>query len=114
MTMADRNGSGKANRFVGICIQRGGKGLGATFVLRNIIDNQGERYLTFDSTTGALMISVCVGLRRGDLLRTVQPSHSEDRGAEAGEEVGRQPDVPERRVARVQHGEPRHETRAPF
>uniref|UniRef100_A0A8D3B4Q3 Large ribosomal subunit protein bL19m n=2 Tax=Scophthalmus maximus TaxID=52904 RepID=A0A8D3B4Q3_SCOMX len=41
VTMADPNASGKMNRFVGICIQRGGKGLGATFVLRNIIDNQG-------------------------------------------------------------------------
>lgn len=60
------------------------------------------------------MISACVGLRRGDLLRNVQPSHSEDRGAEAGEAVGRQPDVPERRVARVQHSGPRHETRAHF
>ncbi|XP_039873292.1 39S ribosomal protein L19, mitochondrial [Simochromis diagramma] len=39
--MADPNASGKSNRFVGICIQRGGKGLGATFVLRNIINNQG-------------------------------------------------------------------------
>lgn len=45
MTMADPNANGKTNRFVGICIQRGGKGLGATFVLRNIIDNQGERFL---------------------------------------------------------------------
>lgn len=42
--MADPNASGKVNRFVGICIQRGGHGLGATFVLRNIIDNQGEVY----------------------------------------------------------------------
>lgn len=42
MIMADPNASGKSNRFVGICIQRGGKGLGATFVLRNIINNQGE------------------------------------------------------------------------
>lgn len=42
VTMADPNASGKTNRFVGICIQRGGKGLGATFVLRNIINNQGE------------------------------------------------------------------------
>ncbi|XP_051265808.1 39S ribosomal protein L19, mitochondrial [Dicentrarchus labrax] len=41
VTMADPNASGKTNRFVGICIQRGGKGLGATFVLRNIINNQG-------------------------------------------------------------------------
>ncbi|KAM7367807.1 hypothetical protein PAMP_014082 [Pampus punctatissimus] len=41
VTMADPNASGKTNRFVGICIQRGGKGLGATFVLRNIINTQG-------------------------------------------------------------------------
>ncbi|XP_008395837.1 large ribosomal subunit protein bL19m [Poecilia reticulata] len=41
VTMADPNASGKTNRFVGICIQRGGTGLGATFVLRNIINNQG-------------------------------------------------------------------------
>ncbi|XP_012722827.2 39S ribosomal protein L19, mitochondrial [Fundulus heteroclitus] len=41
VTMADPNASGKTNRFVGICIQRGGKGLGATFVLRNIINGQG-------------------------------------------------------------------------
>lgn len=54
-------------------------------------------------------ISSCVWLRRGDLLRAVQPSYSEDRGAEAGEEAGRQPDVPERRFARVQHCGPGHE-----
>ncbi|KAK1888996.1 39S ribosomal protein L19 mitochondrial [Dissostichus eleginoides] len=41
VTMADTNAAGKVSRFVGICIQRGGTGLGATFILRNIIDNQG-------------------------------------------------------------------------
>ncbi|KAM6954276.1 large ribosomal subunit protein bL19m [Aplochiton taeniatus] len=41
VTMADPHASGKTNRFAGICIQRGGKGLGATFVLRNIIEGQG-------------------------------------------------------------------------
>ncbi|XP_051908432.1 39S ribosomal protein L19, mitochondrial [Hippocampus zosterae] len=41
VTMADPNASGKSNCFVGICIQRGGKGLGATFILRNIINSQG-------------------------------------------------------------------------
>ncbi|XP_022045087.1 39S ribosomal protein L19, mitochondrial [Acanthochromis polyacanthus] len=41
VSMADPNATGKINRFVGICIQRGGKGLGATFVLRNIINHQG-------------------------------------------------------------------------
>ncbi|XP_013865440.1 large ribosomal subunit protein bL19m isoform X1 [Austrofundulus limnaeus] len=41
VTMADLYASGKTNRFVGICIRRGGSGLGATFILRNIINNQG-------------------------------------------------------------------------
>ncbi|KAL3052410.1 hypothetical protein OYC64_005036 [Pagothenia borchgrevinki] len=41
VTMADTHAAGKVQRFVGICIQRGGTGLGATFMLRNIIDNQG-------------------------------------------------------------------------
>ncbi|XP_077408927.1 large ribosomal subunit protein bL19m [Vanacampus margaritifer] len=41
VTMTDPNASDKSNRFVGICIQRGGKGLGATFILRNITKNQG-------------------------------------------------------------------------
>ncbi|XP_009870920.1 PREDICTED: 39S ribosomal protein L19, mitochondrial, partial [Apaloderma vittatum] len=41
VTTADPYASGKTNRFVGICIQRGGKGLGATFVLRNVIEDQG-------------------------------------------------------------------------
>ncbi|XP_063771334.1 large ribosomal subunit protein bL19m [Pseudophryne corroboree] len=41
VTMSDPHASGKPNRFVGLCIQRSGKGLGATFLLRNIIDGQG-------------------------------------------------------------------------
>ncbi|CAJ1077053.1 S ribosomal protein L19%2C mitochondrial [Xyrichtys novacula] len=41
VTTADSTANGKSSRFVGICVQRGGKGLGATFILRNIIDNQG-------------------------------------------------------------------------
>ncbi|KAG8445735.1 hypothetical protein GDO86_010498 [Hymenochirus boettgeri] len=49
VTMSDPYASGKTNRFVGICIQRSGKGLGATFVLRNIIEGQGVemRYDTY-------------------------------------------------------------------
>ncbi|MEE6520859.1 hypothetical protein FKM82_018808 [Ascaphus truei] len=39
--MADPDASGKTNRFVGICTKRSGNGLGATFVLRNIIEGQG-------------------------------------------------------------------------
>ncbi|XP_067400958.1 large ribosomal subunit protein bL19m isoform X2 [Emydura macquarii macquarii] len=41
VTTADEYASDKTSRFVGICIQRGGKGLGATFVLRNVIEGQG-------------------------------------------------------------------------
>ncbi|XP_053314740.1 39S ribosomal protein L19, mitochondrial [Spea bombifrons] len=41
VTMADPYATGKTNRFVGICIQRSGSGLGATFVLRNVIEGQG-------------------------------------------------------------------------
>lgn len=52
--MADPHANGKTNRFVGICIQRGGKGLGATFVLRNIIDNQGEWFVPFLLLAGVI------------------------------------------------------------
>ncbi|KAM4043206.1 large ribosomal subunit protein bL19m [Anomaloglossus baeobatrachus] len=41
VTVADPYANGKLNRFVGICIHRSGRGLGATFLLRNIIDGQG-------------------------------------------------------------------------
>uniref|UniRef100_UPI00398F5AC7 large ribosomal subunit protein bL19m n=1 Tax=Pristiophorus japonicus TaxID=55135 RepID=UPI00398F5AC7 len=41
VSMADTHANSQANRFVGICTQRSGTGLGATFVLRNIIDGQG-------------------------------------------------------------------------
>ncbi|CAI9548394.1 unnamed protein product [Staurois parvus] len=41
VTMSDPHAGGKLHNFVGICIQRSGKGLGATFVLRNVIEGQG-------------------------------------------------------------------------
>ncbi|XP_016404346.1 39S ribosomal protein L19, mitochondrial-like isoform X3 [Sinocyclocheilus rhinocerous] len=41
VTMTDPHVNVNLNRFVGICIQRSGKGLGATFILRNIVDGQG-------------------------------------------------------------------------
>lgn len=44
VTVADPNASGKTNRFVGICIQRGGCGLRAWFILRNVIDHQGKKH----------------------------------------------------------------------
>ncbi|XP_045593293.1 large ribosomal subunit protein bL19m [Procambarus clarkii] len=41
VSVGDPNASGKTNRFVGICIQRGGTGLRSWFILRNVIDHQG-------------------------------------------------------------------------
>ncbi|XP_070568091.1 large ribosomal subunit protein bL19m-like [Ptychodera flava] len=41
ITMADPHAVGKKNRFVGICIKRSGLGLGATCLLRNVIDGLG-------------------------------------------------------------------------
>ncbi|KAK3881279.1 hypothetical protein Pcinc_014265 [Petrolisthes cinctipes] len=41
VTVGDPNASDKTNRFVGICISRGGTGLRAWFNLRNVIDHQG-------------------------------------------------------------------------
>ncbi|XP_002733813.1 large ribosomal subunit protein bL19m-like [Saccoglossus kowalevskii] len=41
VTMSDPCAPGKKNTFVGICIKRGGFGLGATITLRNVIEGQG-------------------------------------------------------------------------
>merc|ERR1712004_55412 len=41
VTVSDPYAPGKKNRFVGICIQRGGHGLRAHFTLRNHVDGQG-------------------------------------------------------------------------
>lgn len=38
---SDKHAPGKNNRFLGICIQRKGCGLRATFILRNVIDHLG-------------------------------------------------------------------------
>merc|ERR1712179_7020 len=45
VTVSDPNASGKTNRFLGICILRGGTGLCAWFMLRNVIDHQGVEIL---------------------------------------------------------------------
>lgn len=45
VTVADPNSPNKVTRFVGICIQRGGCGLRAWFILRNIVDRQGIEIL---------------------------------------------------------------------
>ncbi|XP_018579357.1 39S ribosomal protein L19, mitochondrial [Anoplophora glabripennis] len=41
VTSSDKHNPGKSHRFVGICIYRGGCGLRANFILRNVIDHQG-------------------------------------------------------------------------
>ncbi|XP_076466405.1 large ribosomal subunit protein bL19m-like [Babylonia areolata] len=53
VTMADQHAPGKQNRFVGICIQRGGVGLRAHFTLRNVIDGQGVE-IRFDMYSSSL------------------------------------------------------------
>ncbi|XP_055396199.1 large ribosomal subunit protein bL19m isoform X1 [Bubalus kerabau] len=46
VTTADPYANGKTSQFLGICIQRSGKGLGATFILRNTIEGQGRLFTT--------------------------------------------------------------------
>ncbi|XP_064594441.1 LOW QUALITY PROTEIN: large ribosomal subunit protein bL19m-like [Liolophura sinensis] len=41
VTVADQYAPGKKNRFLGICIHRGGYGLRSSFILRNVIDDEG-------------------------------------------------------------------------
>ncbi|XP_045197177.1 39S ribosomal protein L19, mitochondrial-like [Mercenaria mercenaria] len=41
VTVSDKFAPGKSSRFVGICIRRSGHGLRHSFVLRNVIDDQG-------------------------------------------------------------------------
>lgn len=52
VTTSDKHSIGKTTRFVGLCIDRGGAGLRAFFVLRNAIDNQGieVKYELYDPT----------------------------------------------------------------
>lgn len=45
VTVADQFAPMKKNRFVGICISRGGIGLQAHFILRNTIDDQGNKHI---------------------------------------------------------------------
>nr|AEE63526.1 unknown [Dendroctonus ponderosae] len=45
VTSSDRHAPGKTHRFVGICIQREGCGLRASFILRNVVDHQGVEIL---------------------------------------------------------------------
>lgn len=42
VSISDPYAPNKRNRFVGICIDRGGIGLKAYFVLRNVVDGLGK------------------------------------------------------------------------
>lgn len=42
VSSSNRHAPEKVSRFVGICIQRGGCGLRAFFILRNVVDHQGK------------------------------------------------------------------------
>lgn len=65
VTVADPNASGKTNRFVGICIQRGGSGLRAWFILRNVIDHQGkENYQIVYFTDALCYTSTCMSRKK--------------------------------------------------
>lgn len=52
VTTSSKHAVNKSTRFVGICIQRGGCGTRAFFLLRNVIDNQGIeiKYEAYDPT----------------------------------------------------------------
>jgi len=45
VTYSESHAPGKVNKFVGICIERGGCGLRATCLLRNVVDHQGIEVL---------------------------------------------------------------------
>jgi len=45
ITVTDTNSTNQVNRFLGICIQRGGVGLRAWAILRNVVDKQGVEIL---------------------------------------------------------------------
>ncbi|XP_064629048.1 large ribosomal subunit protein bL19m-like [Lineus longissimus] len=45
VTVSDPYAPGQTNRFVGLCIQRNGYGLRASFILRNVVDGEGVEIL---------------------------------------------------------------------
>nr|CAG4635108.1 EOG090X0F2L [Alona affinis] len=80
VTVADPNSPTKVTRFVGICIQRGGCGLRAWFILRNIVDRQGVEIL-YEMYCPLIQKIECLRLeKRLDesllYLRDAAPEHS--------------------------------------
>lgn len=45
VTYSEPHAAGKINKFVGICIERQGCGMRASFLLRNVVDSQGIEVL---------------------------------------------------------------------
>ncbi|GFS27452.1 39S ribosomal protein L19, mitochondrial [Elysia marginata] len=58
VTVSDPHSPGKTNRFVGICIDRGGRGLQAYFVLRNVVDGLGVEvmYEMYNPTVHSIQV----------------------------------------------------------
>lgn len=80
VTASDPHTPGKFNRFVGICIQRGGCGLRAHFTLRNVIDHQGIEilYEMYDPTIKSIEVLRLEKRLDGELLylRDALPEYS--------------------------------------
>lgn len=63
VTYTEPHAPGKVNKFVGICISRKGCGLRASFLLRNVIDNQGIE-VSFDMYDPSLQKIDCLRLEK--------------------------------------------------
>lgn len=63
VTFSEAHAPGKINRFVGICIQRKGCGLRASFLLRNVIDKQGVE-VSFDLYDPTIQKINCLRLEK--------------------------------------------------
>ncbi|XP_059157673.1 large ribosomal subunit protein bL19m-like [Physella acuta] len=80
VTISDPHSPGKTSRFVGLCIDRGGHGLRAFFVLRNIVDGLGVeiRYLMYNPVVHSIEV-LKLEKRLDDMLyylRDCPPEHS--------------------------------------
>ena len=57
----------KLSRFVGICIDRGGAGLRAWFILRNVVEGQGVEFMY--EMYNPTLVKVCIK-PRGNIILT--------------------------------------------
>ncbi|KAL0115456.1 hypothetical protein PUN28_010766 [Cardiocondyla obscurior] len=63
VTYSEPHAPKKVNKFVGICIERGGTGLRATCLLRNVVDNQGIEII-FELYDPAIHTIECIRLEK--------------------------------------------------